>query len=128
MAEVKMPKFEKSSESVLKLFDEITANLPGERKKMFGYPCLFLNGNMVAGTFGAEIIFRFGADAHESLKAKYMALRDFSPMPGRVSKGSLAAAAIDSNKAILRELLLQALAHAASLAPKVPKARKHKKS
>jgi hypothetical protein len=118
MAAGRMPKFEKSSESVVQLFNRMTHDSPGERRTMFGYPALFLNGNMVTGTFGPQIIFRFDPSSHELLKMKYRAVRDFSPMPGKVSKGSLAVQAIESNQNILQDLLTQALSYAHSLPPK----------
>ncbi|HEY8830348.1 MAG TPA: TfoX/Sxy family protein, partial [Candidatus Limnocylindria bacterium] len=33
------------------------------RKPMFGYPALFLNGNMFAGTFQDKVIARLAEDA-----------------------------------------------------------------
>ena len=101
MPESKMPKFEKSSESVIQLFGEVTQGLECERKKMFGYPCIFHKGNMVAGTFGSLIMFRLNPQDHDALKSKYREIRDFSPMPGRNSKGSLAIEALESNRTTL---------------------------
>src|SRR5438445_2085562 len=66
------------------------------RKPMFGYPALFLNGNMFAGTFQDKIVARLAEDARErALKA---GAKQFSPMPGRPMKEYLVVPAADVAK------------------------------
>jgi TfoX/Sxy family transcriptional regulator of competence genes len=50
---------------------------------MFGYPALFLKGNMFAGTFQDKIVVRFGEDR---TIAGANAAKTFEPMPGRPMK------------------------------------------
>jgi TfoX/Sxy family transcriptional regulator of competence genes len=52
-------------------------------RPMFGYPALFLKGNMFAGTYQDKIVMRFGDDRTipEAKTAK-----TFEPMPGRAMK------------------------------------------
>jgi TfoX/Sxy family transcriptional regulator of competence genes len=57
-----------------------------EQKKMFGWPCAFVNGNLFAGLHKQSMIFRLSDDDH----AKFLQLdgaSDFEPMPGRKMKG-----------------------------------------
>jgi len=64
-------------------FDEITKAVPdSERRKMFGYPCVFTNGRMFAGLHQNSLILRLNPkDYEEFLKIKGAV--PFEPMPGR---------------------------------------------
>ena len=42
-----------ASDAWLTVFGEVSAGL-GESRKMFGYPCTFVNGNMFAGLHGVR--------------------------------------------------------------------------
>jgi TfoX/Sxy family transcriptional regulator of competence genes len=54
-----MPAFTKPSEGTLQTFEEAIAGLRGvERRTMFGYPSVFLNGNMLACVFQDRIVVR----------------------------------------------------------------------
>jgi TfoX/Sxy family transcriptional regulator of competence genes len=54
------------------------------RKPMFGYPALYLNGNMFAGTFQDKVVARLSEpERTRSLKA---GAKQFEPMPGRPMK------------------------------------------
>jgi TfoX/Sxy family transcriptional regulator of competence genes len=48
-------------------------------RPMFGYPALFLKGNMFAGTYQDKIVVRFGEDR---TIAGAKAAKPFEPMPG----------------------------------------------
>ena len=75
-------KFQKTPPWLATLFDEVIATFPGERRKMFGYPCVFLNGLLVSGTFADRVIVRLSeTDRAEALKIEGAEL--FEPMPGR---------------------------------------------
>lgn len=52
-------------------------------RPMFGYPALFLNGNMFAGTYQDKIVVRFGEDR---TLAGAKTAKTFKPMPGRAMK------------------------------------------
>lgn len=52
-------------------------------RPMFGYPALFLKGNMFAGTYQDKIVVRFGADR---TIAGAKTAKTFEPMPGRAMK------------------------------------------
>ncbi len=51
-----MAKWEKSPQALVQLFDRVLPESPNvERRKMFGYPCAFVNGNMFAGLFAKQM-------------------------------------------------------------------------
>jgi TfoX/Sxy family transcriptional regulator of competence genes len=60
---------------------ELDANLEGrlERRKMFGHPCYFLRGNMIAGVFGDKVFLRLPPATMKRLQAEGAA-EPFTPM------------------------------------------------
>jgi TfoX/Sxy family transcriptional regulator of competence genes len=92
------------------------------RKPMFGYPALYLGGNMFAGTFQDKIVARLGeADRAAALRA---GAEQFAPMPGRPMKEYIVVPAADvARPAALKRWLARAQAHAATLPPKAPTAK-----
>ena len=90
------------------------------RKPMFGYPALFLNGNMFAGTFQDKIVARLAEDTRErALKA---GAKQFAPMPGRPMKEYVVVPAADVAKpAALTKWVAQAHAYAKTLPAKEKK-------
>ena len=58
-----MPSFTKSSPELVARFDEVAARHPAaQRRKMFGYPALFVGGNFATGLFEESWVVRL-ADA-----------------------------------------------------------------
>lgn len=55
------------------------------RKPMFGYPALYLNGKMFAGTFQDKVVVRL-SEAGRGRAAKTAGAVPFEPMPGRAMK------------------------------------------
>ena len=96
-------------------------------KPMFGYPALFLNGNMFAGTFQDKIVTRLSAAERErALKA---GATQFEPMPGRPMKEYLVVPVADVAKpAALAKWIERAHAHAATLPAKSTARKSVKKS
>ena len=93
------------------------------RKPMFGYPALFLNGNMFAGTFQDKIVARLGEDGRaRALKA---GAKQFEPVPGRPMKEYVVVPATDVAKpAALAKWIAQAHAYATTLPEKTKPAKK----
>ena len=82
-----MPKFEKSSPELIARFDATAERFPeAERRKMFGYPALFVGGNLVTGLFAQRWMIRLPDDDRAELLALPGAT-PFEPMPGRSMKG-----------------------------------------
>jgi TfoX/Sxy family transcriptional regulator of competence genes len=93
------------------------------RKSMFGYPALFLNGNMFAGTFQDKVIARLPeADREKALRSGVAA---FEPMPGRPMKEYVVVPAADVAKpAALAKWIEQARAYATTLPEKTKAVKK----
>ena len=82
-----MPKFVKSSPGLVARLDETAARFPeAQRRKMFGYPALFVGGNLVTGLFAESWMIRLGDDDRAALLALPGA-GPFEPAPGRSMKG-----------------------------------------
>src|ERR1051326_7449156 len=79
--------WEKSSQALVELLTAIAPKDTGvELKKMFGWPCCFVNGNLFAGLHKQNIMFRLP----EKDQAAFLELdgaAEFEPMPGRKMKG-----------------------------------------
>jgi TfoX/Sxy family transcriptional regulator of competence genes len=68
-------------------FDAVAARFPeADRRKMFGYPALFVRGNLATGLFADEWMIRLPDDARAEL-LEMPGAADFEVMPGRVMKG-----------------------------------------
>jgi TfoX/Sxy family transcriptional regulator of competence genes len=120
-----MPRFTKTPPATIAAFDAATPSRPDvERKTMFGYPALFVKGNMFAFTFGPKIAVRLG----EAARAKAGAA-PFEVMPGRAMKDYVAVPApATKGGAALRRWLAQSLAYADTLPPKAAKKTPAKKA
>ncbi len=82
-----MPPFEKSPPELVARFDAAAERLPeAERRKMFGYPALFVGGNLVTGLFAERWMIRLGDDDRAELLTLPGAT-PFEPMAGRPMKG-----------------------------------------
>ena len=68
----------------VRVFGEISAGL-GEHRLMFGYPCVFVNGNMFAGLFLSGLFLRLPESERETF-LKLRGASQFEPMPGRVMR------------------------------------------
>jgi TfoX/Sxy family transcriptional regulator of competence genes len=77
----------KSCQELIALFAELVPTGPAvTQKKMFGWPCCFMNGNLAAGLQKENMIFRL-SDADRTAFLKLDGAADFEPMPGRKMKG-----------------------------------------
>ena len=71
---------------LVSLFERVIPTDPAiERRKMFGYPAVFVNGNMFAGLHEDRLVLRLADDAIGEMKKR--GARDFEPMAGRPMKG-----------------------------------------
>jgi TfoX/Sxy family transcriptional regulator of competence genes len=91
------------------------------RKPMFGYPALFLNGNLFASTFQDRVIARLPEPARaRAIKA---GTTQFEPMPGRPMKEYIIVPAADvAMPAALAKWIEQAHGYAITLPAKEKKA------
>ena len=117
-----MSKWEKSPESLVEVFHRSLPDDPAvERRKMFGYPCAFVNGNMFTGLFATQMFVRLAAEERLSMIGEQGA-KPFEPMPGRAMKDYIVVPPdLMTQEAALKKLVAGSLTFAKSLAPKVKK-------
>jgi TfoX/Sxy family transcriptional regulator of competence genes len=116
-----MPGFEKSPPALVARFAAIAEELPDvERRQMFGYPCVFVGGNMITGLHDRTWFVRLGTDDAGELQA--LGGGAFEPMPGRPMRGytTMPTNVIEDDAAVRRWVGL-AIAHGRSLPTKVKK-------
>jgi len=111
--------WEKSSDRLVSLFEELA---PKETdvaiKKMFGWPCCFVNGNLFTGLHKQSMIFRL-PDTDRTEFLELGGTGDFEPMPGRKMKGYVAMAKpLDRKRGVLEQWMQLSLAFTRSLPPK----------
>jgi TfoX/Sxy family transcriptional regulator of competence genes len=118
---------DKSPAALVERFDTIAAERPdAERRLMFGYPCLFVGGNLATGLYEDRWHVRLSPADTTSLLALEGA-GPFEPMPGRPMTGyTLLPTTVVDDDAAVRDWVGRAISHAASLPPKVPKPKKPK--
>ena len=82
-----MPSFEKSPPELIARFDEVAGRFgQAQRRKMFGYPALFVGGNLATNLFADSWTVRLGPADLEAL-LELPGATPFSPMPGRSMTG-----------------------------------------
>jgi hypothetical protein len=114
-----VPAFEKSPAALVERFDAVAGRHPAAtRRKMFGYPALFVGGNFATGLFADRWVVRLGEpDITEALVLPGGG--GFSPMPGRAMKGwAMLPEAVVGDDDALDAWLERAMAFAASLPAK----------
>jgi TfoX/Sxy family transcriptional regulator of competence genes len=114
-----MPGFEKSPPELVDRFDAFVTRFDGvERRKMFGYPALFLGGNLVCGLYERSWMVRLPDDAMTDLLALPGAT-PFSPMAGRTMKGyAVLPPAVVADDAALEHWVRRAIDHVATMPAK----------
>lgn len=112
--------WEKSPQWMIDLFAACLPERPGlERRRMFGCPAAFANGNMFAGVFQDVIFARLPPGERADLDAEY-GVRHFEPVPGRPMRNYLVfPEEVLEDEARFARLLDQAYAFTAALPPKV---------
>ena len=116
-----MEKWIKPDLALIGLYEEIASQLAGiEKRKMFGCPCAFVNGNMFFGVFQDQLFLRMGEKEKQELNAAFP-VEPFSPM-GRMMKGYvLIPMDLRSDPARLLNLVQESLIPARALPPKIKK-------
>jgi len=107
------------------LFHLSLPEAPGvERRKMFGCPCAFVNGNMFAGAYRDVTFARLPPSLREALEAEHGA-RAFEPRPGfQMRAYTELPDDVVEDEARYAEMLQAAYAFTAGLPPKLRKPRK----
>lgn len=123
------PMWRKSPNDLVALFDAaLPDDLRVERRKMFGYPCAFVAGNMFTGLHQENVIVRL-AEKERLAAIEQQGARIFEPMSGRPMREYIALPqAALANRSELAIWLRRALNYAASLPPKAKKPARKAKS
>jgi TfoX/Sxy family transcriptional regulator of competence genes len=116
-----MPKFDKAPPELVARFEAALDRVQAPditRRKMFGYPCAWINGNMATGMFASQWWVRVSEPDREVLLAMPGA-HQFEVMPGK-AMGRYVTMPDDlvGNDAELDAWLAKALAFTRSLPPK----------
>ena len=91
------------------------------RKRMFGYPAAFANGNRVCGLFQDSVVVRLDKEGAASAVAERRA-QQFTPMPGRAMTGYVLVPTAEANDTkALATWLQQALDFTLTLPKKAAK-------
>jgi len=120
-----MPSFSKSPPELVARFAAIADALPEvERRQMFGYPCIFVGGNLVTGLYQDLWHVRLAEPDRAELLAMPGA-GPFEPMPGRAMGGYVVLPLdVVADDLALRGWVDRAIEHGRSMPPKAPRTRK----
>lgn len=115
----------KAPQELVDAFDAAMAGFPvAERRKMFGYPAAFANGNMFAGVHQSSFVLRLP----EEERAEFLRIPGagaFEPMPGRPMREYVVVPPdMLGRPAELSTWIERSLAYASSLQPKAKKPRR----
>lgn len=116
-----MPKFDKSSPELVDRYNAVLARLSAPDivlRKMFGYPCAWINGNMATGLFAEQWWVLLGEDDRERLLAMPGA-HPFEVMPGKpMGRNVTLPASIVDDDHDLEAWVAKALAFTRTMPPK----------
>ena len=114
-----MPSFGPSPEALVARFDDVAArHASAERRKMFGYPALFVAGNLATSLYANGWCVRLSAEDCATVLALPGAA-PFAPMPGRPMKGwAVLPPDVVRDDTALDDWIVRSLAFAGSLPPK----------
>jgi TfoX/Sxy family transcriptional regulator of competence genes len=123
-----MKKWKPAPREAVAAFDAATSGLAGaEPRKMFGYSCVFAEGNMFAGLHEAGMVLRLP----DEKRAEFLRLKGsapFEPMPGRVMREYVVVPTVLLNAPEqLREWVEKSLSYVSSLPAKEKKGSGSKK-
>ena len=115
-----MPGWSKSPAELQESFSAALDAFPdAERRKMFGYPAAFANGNMWTGLHQLNWVVRLPEEARAEL-FRIDGAGPFEPMPGRPMTGfAVLPGSVLADPKALHNWLKRAFAHARSMPPKV---------
>jgi len=123
-----MGNWRKSPPSLIALFDAVLPEDPRiERRKMFGYPCAFVNGNMFTGLHQEDFIVRLSEDDRTRIRDD-LGAQTFEPMAGRPMREYVALPEdVLEDEETVRGWVGRALDFAGALPPKEKKSPKERK-
>jgi len=118
------PKWRKAPDELVAFFNATMVAFPAaEMRKMFGYPCAFINGNLATGLNGDAMMLRLSpADLGEFMRIDGASA--FEPMPGRPMRGYVTVPdTVRRSPDLLQAWIAKALEYTAALPAKAKKGR-----
>lgn len=113
-----MARLKPAPPGLVRVFESAVRPLAGTtHRKMFGYPAIFVRGNMFAGLVRDRMILRLGEDDRRRFLERVGAT-PFVAMGRPMKQWAVVPPAIVESPARLRPWLRRALAHGRSLPPK----------
>jgi TfoX/Sxy family transcriptional regulator of competence genes len=114
-------KWKKSPPELIAAFDAAIAGKPGvERRQMFGYPCAFLNGNMLTGLFQDQMMVRL-SETDRARAALQAAATPFAPGGRPMREYVVLPSDVIADKRKLGAWLKRAITYVETLPAKKPK-------
>jgi len=113
--------WKKTSEGLVNFLDEKMAGVKAERRKMFGYPCYFINNNMCTGTFEEGLFLRLGNEGREKAMAEHKELSFFEPRGRKMGEYVVVPEGLRDDAAQFDRLLEISIDYVSSLPPKQKK-------
>ncbi len=115
-------KWRKSPEALVRTFEGIVPDDPRvERRKMFGYPAVFLSGKLFMSLFQDSLVLRLSEDDRKSF-LRLDGAAAFEPMPGRAMREYVVAPpAMVERPQSLRPWIRRSLDYARTVPPKSAK-------
>jgi len=114
-------KWKKSPPELIATFDAAIAGKAGvERRQMFGYPCAFLGGNLLAGLFQDQMMVRL-SEADRVKAVVEAGAKPFAPGGRPMREYVVLPPGIVADKRKLGAWLRRAITHVETLPPKKPK-------
>ena len=122
-----MSKWKKSSPELIEAFYSALENESLlEMRKMFGYPCAFIRGNMCTGLHEENWIMRLSEEDREEIQSTHR-VEPFEPMKGRPMREYVAIPEeIKQDQKLLADWIGKSIAFTSSLPVKLPKKKKAK--
>ena len=115
---VREMEWKKSSEELVGFLDRKMTGVKAERRKMFGYPCYFINNNMCTGTFEEGLFLRLGEEGRKKAMAGNEELAFFEPRGRKMGEYVVVPQKIRDDSAIFDRLLELSIRYVSSLPPK----------
>ena len=113
--------WKKAPPELITLFDAAIAARPAvERRQMFGYPCAFLNGDMLTGLFEDRMTFRL-SEADRAKAAREIGAEPFAPGGRPMREYVVLPRDIVADMRKLGPWLERAIAHVETLPAKKPR-------
>jgi TfoX/Sxy family transcriptional regulator of competence genes len=120
--------WQKPSEALTSVFDAALPAHPGiERKKMFGLPAVFVNGNMCAGVWHTGVMLRLPEERRRAIVAAGEG-EPFVPMGRPMREYVLITAPAVEDRELVSRWLVEAVTFVAAMPVKTPKPRRAKKA